>query len=104
MRQRQADLPAIGITPGLTPSAYDLGRNGELLPDIHVFSKLTELDTAYAEEMGRRRAQLETLARDIAELAERLAAPLPEDGVTVAKPKRRFAWRRHEIRAGEAEA
>ena len=57
--------------------ARDYGRNAEPLPDIHVFSRLSELDEAYAEELARARARQETLTREIAGLAERLAAPLP---------------------------
>ena len=60
--------------------ARDYGRNAEPLPDIHVFSRLSELDEAYAEELARARARQETLTREIAGLAERLAAPLPQAG------------------------
>ncbi len=59
--------------------ARDYGRNAEPLPDLHVFSRLSELDEAYAEELAQARARQETLEREIAELAKRLAAPFAAD-------------------------
>lgn len=56
--------------------ARDYGRNGEPLPDIHIFSRLSELDEAYAGELAVARARAETLTREIGELAKQLAAPL----------------------------
>lgn len=61
-------------------SARDYGRNAEPLPDIHVFSRLSELDEAYAGELAEARARAETLTREIVMLARRLAEPLPEPG------------------------
>jgi hypothetical protein len=57
-------------------SARDYGRAAEPLPELHVFSRLSELDEAYAEELARARARQETIERDVAELAKRLMAPL----------------------------
>jgi hypothetical protein len=59
-----------------THTAHDYGRNAEPLPDLHIFSKLSELDADYAAELANRRARQETLEREIAELAKRLASPL----------------------------
>ncbi|MBA4210506.1 MAG: hypothetical protein C0454_13345 [Parvibaculum sp.] len=68
-------------------TAWTYGRNAEPLPELHVFSRLSELDAAYAAELARRRARQETLEREIAELAKRLAAPL--EGVSEEAPKKR---------------
>ena len=57
-------------------SARDYGRAAEPLPDLHVFSRLSELDEAYAEELARARARQETIEREVGELAKRLMAPL----------------------------
>lgn len=74
-------------------TAWSYGRNAEPLPELHVFSRLSELDAAYAAELARRRARQETLEREIAELAKRLAAPL--DGVSEeAQKKKGFFSRR----------
>lgn len=74
-------------------TAWSYGRNAEPLPELHVFSRLSELDAAYAAELARRRARQETLEREIAELAKRLAAPL--DGVSEeTPPKKGFFSRR----------
>ena len=79
-KDRQLNPNAYGLnTSGLNPgghSARDYGRSAEPLPDLHVFSALSELDEAYAEELARARARQETLEREVAELAKRLAAPL----------------------------
>jgi hypothetical protein len=56
--------------------ARDYGRAAEPLPDLHVFSRLSELDEAYARELAEARARQETIGREAAELAKRLAAPL----------------------------
>ena len=56
-------------------TAWHYGRNAEPLPELHVFSRLSELDAAYAAELARRRARQETLEREIVELAKQLAAP-----------------------------
>ena len=74
-------------------TAWHYGRNAEPLPELHVFSKLSELDAAYAAELARRRARQETLEREIGELAKRLAAPL-EGAVEEAPKKRSFFSRR----------
>lgn len=66
-------------------NARDYGRNAEPLPDLHVFSRLSELDEAYAEELARARARMETLEREIAEIAKRLAAPLVADAPVSAR-------------------
>lgn len=57
-------------------SARDYGRAAEPLPELHVFSRLSELDEAYAEELARARARQETIEREVAELAKHLMAPL----------------------------
>lgn len=74
-------------------TAWHYGRNAEPLPELHVFSRLSELDAAYAAELARRRARQETLEREINELAKRLAAPL-EGAVEEAPKKRSFFGRR----------
>ncbi len=66
-------------------TAWHYGRNAEPLPEIHVFSRLSELDAAYAAELARRRARQETLEREIGELAKRMAAPL--EGAQEEAPK-----------------
>ena len=63
------------------------------MPELHVFSRLSELYAAYAAELARRRARQETLEREISELAKRLAAPL-EGAVEEAPKKRSFFGRR----------
>lgn len=68
-------------------TAWSYGQNAEPLPELHVFSRLSELDAAYAAELARRRARQETLEREIGELAKRLAAPL--DGVSEEAPKKK---------------
>ncbi len=65
------------------------------LPDLHVFSRLSELDEACAADLAMRRARQETLAREIGELARRLAAPLE------GEPDRESA-RRGSVRRGSA--
>jgi len=74
-------------------TAWHYGRNAEPLPELHVFSRLSELDAAYAAELARRRARQETLEREIGELAKRLAAPL-EGALEEAPKKRSFFGRR----------
>jgi hypothetical protein len=83
--------------PGRIPAmgAGDYGRNAESLPDLHVFSRLSELDEACAADLAMRRARQETLAREIGELARRLAAPL-EGGPD------RESVRRGSVRRGSA--
>jgi hypothetical protein len=68
-------------------TAWHYGRNAEPLPELHVFSRLSELDAAYAAELARRRARQETLEREISELAKRVAAPL--EGVKEEKPRKK---------------
>ena len=81
-------------------TAHDYGRNVEPLPDIYLFSTLTERDAAYADDLSRRRARLETLARDVAELGARLAADVPGDGAVPRVFRRGWFGRR---RAGAAQ-
>lgn len=69
-------------------SAAIYGRNAEPLPEIHIFSRLSELDAAYAADLAKRRARQETLEREIAMLAKHLAAPL--EGEEVGKGRRGF--------------
>ena len=71
-------------------TAYHYGRAAEPLPELHVFSRLSELDAAYAAELARRRARQETLEREIAELAKRLSAPLESAAAEVPKRKGLF--------------
>ncbi|MFN4354233.1 hypothetical protein [Parvibaculum sp.] len=68
-------------------TAWSYGRNAEPFPELHVFSRLSELDAAYAAELARRRARQETLEREIAGLAKHLAAPL--EGVSEEAPKKK---------------
>lgn len=74
-------------------TAWHYGRNAEPLPELHVFSRLSELDAAYAAELARRRARQETLEREIDELAKRLVAPL-EGAVEEVPEKKGFFGRR----------
>ncbi|MGB5092309.1 MAG: hypothetical protein WBN97_03245 [Parvibaculum sp.] len=76
-----------GGGPASGQSAYTYGRNAEPLPDLHVFSRLSELDAAYASDLAKRRARQETLEREIAEIAKCLTAPL--DGPIPEAPKKR---------------
>ncbi|PKQ09429.1 MAG: hypothetical protein CVT73_02640 [Alphaproteobacteria bacterium HGW-Alphaproteobacteria-12] len=78
-----------GKAQGQNETAWQYGRSGEPLPELHVFSRLSELDAAYAAELARRRARQETLEREIHEQAKRLAAPL-ENAAAEAPRKRRF--------------
>lgn len=80
--RRPGRIPAMG--------AGDYGRNAEPLPDLHVFSRLSELDEACAADLAARRARQETLAREIGELARRLVAP-PEGGQNAGRTRRRSA-------------
>lgn len=68
-------------------TAWHYGRNAEPLPELHVFSRLSELDAAYAAELARRRARQETLEREINEMAKQLAAPL--EGAAHEAPKKK---------------
>ncbi|MGX1198487.1 hypothetical protein [Parvibaculum sp. MBR-TMA-1.3b-4.2] len=61
---------------GKGQSAAAYGRHVEPLPEIHIFSRLSELDAAYAADLAKRRARQETLEREIAALAKHLSAPL----------------------------
>ena len=61
---------------GKGQSAAAYGRNVEPLPEIHIFSRLSELDAAYAADLAKRRARQETLEREISGLAKHLSAPL----------------------------
>ncbi|MCF8469289.1 MAG: hypothetical protein K9G30_00740 [Parvibaculum sp.] len=76
-----------GKAQGQNETAWAYGRSGEPLPELHVFSRLSELDAAYAAELARRRARQETLEREIYEQAKRLAAPL--ETATVEAPKKK---------------
>lgn len=78
--------------PDKTHTAFAYGRNAEPLPELHVFSRLSELDAAYAAELARKRARQETLEREIVELARRLATPL--EGAGEDAPKRKGLFRR----------
>lgn len=60
-------------------NAYEYGRNGEPLPDIHVFAALTAFDEAYMDEVQALRARQEVLEQEIAGLVRRLSAPLEEE-------------------------
>ncbi len=57
-------------------TAWHYGRNAEPLPELHVFSRLSELAAAYAPELARRRARQEPLQRELSALSTRLAQPL----------------------------
>ncbi|MGV8997429.1 MAG: hypothetical protein ACOH12_10830 [Parvibaculaceae bacterium] len=83
---------------GLKPEAggHDArayGRAAEPLPDLHVFSRLSEIDEAYADELARARARQETIEREVAELAKRLMAPLEGAAPVVADKNRRWFGR-----------
>ena len=70
--------------------AFDYGARGKELPDIYLYSALTRLDSEAAETLGRARARLDALKREIGMLSGRLAASL--DGPD--RPKRRGRKRR----------
>lgn len=74
-------------------AAFDYGRSAEPLPELLIFSRLSELDAEYAAELASRRARQETLEREIVELAGRLSSPL-ENAVSPGTKKRRFFGRR----------
>ena len=74
-------------------AAFDYGRSAEPLPELHIFSRLSELDAEYAAELASRRARQETLEREITELAVRLSSPL-ENAASTKTKKRRFFGRR----------
>lgn len=88
-------------TDGHDARAY--GRAAEPLPDLHVFSRLSEMDEAYAEELAKARARQETIEREVAELAKRLMAPL-EGAAPVTSDKSRgwFGARKSNSSAREA--
>ena len=71
-------------------SARDYGRAAEPLPELHVFSRLSELDEAYAEELARARARQETIEREVAQLAKRLMAPLESAEPQKSETRRRW--------------
>lgn len=83
-----------------TQSAYEYGRNGEPLPDIHVFAALTALDEAYMAEVQGLRARQEAQEREIAGLAKRLAAPLEEEGGGQGGFWRRLTGTRKQTKGG----
>lgn len=76
-------------TDGQEARAY--GRAAEPLPDLHVFSRLSEMDEAYAEELARARARQETIVREVSELAKRLMEPL-EGAASVTTEGKRRRW------------
>lgn len=69
------------------------GRAAEPLPDLHVFSRLSEMDEAYAEELAGARARQETIEREVAELAKRLMAPLEGAASVTSNQGRRWFGR-----------
>lgn len=70
--------------------AFGYGVRGEELPDVYLYSTLTRLDTEAAQTLGRARARLDALQREITTLAGRLAAPLEDvESSPRAKDKRR---------------
>ena len=75
----------MGHKPTDSMSAYEYGRNGEPLPDIHVYSALSRRDAVYTDELQRLRARQEVCEREIMGLAKRLSAPL-DDGTDGRKP------------------
>lgn len=85
MNQASDRLNGAGSAAG--HSARDYGRAAEPLPDLHVFSRLSELDEAYAEELARARARQETLEREIAELSKRLTSPLEGHAALAVEPE-----------------
>lgn len=84
---------APGGAQGKGQTAYHYGRAAEPLPELHVFSRLSELDAAYAAELARRRARQETLEREVVELAKRLSAPLESAAAEAPKRKGFFSRR-----------
>ena len=70
--------------------ARSYGRAAEPLPDLHVFSRLSEMDEDCAKELAEARARQETIERDVAELAKRLAAPL--EGAEAATAEKSGRW------------
>lgn len=73
--------------------ARSYGRAAEPLPDLHVFSRLSEMDEDCARELAEARARQETIERDVAELAKRLATPLPGAEVVAAEKGGRWFGR-----------
>jgi len=70
--------------------ARSYGRAAEPLPDLHVFSRLSEMDEAYAKELAEARARQETIEREVTELAKRLMAPL--EGAEAATAEKGGRW------------
>lgn len=69
------------------------GRAAEPLPDLHVFSRLSEMDEAYAEELASARARQATIEREVSELAKRLIAPLEGAASVTSNKGRRWFGR-----------
>lgn len=70
--------------------ARSYGCAAEPLPDLHVFSRLSEMDEAYAKQLAEARARQETIEREVMELAKRLMAPL--EGVEAAIAEKGGRW------------
>ncbi len=66
------------------------GRAAQPLPDLHVFSRLSEMDEAYAKELAVARARQETIERDVAELAKCLMVPL--EGAEPVRAQKGGRW------------
>ncbi|MFZ3035079.1 MAG: hypothetical protein WA138_13830 [Parvibaculum sp.] len=73
--------------------ARSYGRAAEPLPDLHVFSRLSEMDEAYAKELAEARARQETIEREVTELAKRLMAPLEAAEAAIANKGGRWFGR-----------
>jgi len=73
--------------------ARSYGRAATPLPDLHVFSRLSEMDEACARELAEARARQETIEREVAELARRLMAPLEGADAGAVKKDRRWFGR-----------
>ena len=79
----------MGNQPTKTMSAYEYGRDGEPLSKLYIYSRLTQRDAEYTDEVQRLRARQEVMEREIVGLAKRMAAPL-DDGTPGRKPWFRF--------------
>lgn len=70
--------------------ASSYGRAAEPLPDLHVFSRLSEIDEAYAKKLAEARARQETIEREVRDIAKRLIAPL--EGTEDATAEKGSRW------------
>lgn len=72
------------------PTAYKYGRKVQALPDIHIFSRLSEMDDTLAGKRADLMVHRGTLHQQVQSLAEQLGAPSENS------PKRRGRRERRE--------